>query len=658
MAMKAIIFTACACIALPISVNGQQGSTVPPVAKEGKQAWSLVYLPSLNWTEKEIGQTVRLIAQVKPDLIVSLAACPFAEAVRILDCKPALLDSATRSQSGQGCDLPAEPWSSYAGSSTLHSFGGEDGAKGQLVWLAAKAVKQPFHGPFTGEEELRALAHRQVRKQFAERHGDVVFLVDSSIPTPPEESWAWPMENVHYEQSACDVSSVLCIRPQTLRSHLDEVRRITPRMPLVHWIHSEKGIISWEVLPIDGGPAVQRLVSSKTAPRGGAGRILWLKGPESAPGMPVWLDDYINNNHALGCGNNLLPSPVGRRFGWTEARAERDPFDVLGSIDHAAEGKTKASDLPRGAVRSPGNLFSVTVGQLDEKGIYPTEGDDGINVYLDDLRGAESRLLYFQGMYGAWPSAATWFTDRYVITSGTAPWVDLPADTDKAPRFHPLTLRVFDLLSGRSFVASGMGRSDGAVHPTEEIVLPAGDYPQQEKWRSLWKAVEYSYLATPEKAPLAVGDAARGVNLAAADASTWTDLGVWPPPETWHFTPEPQEDAQVHPPQKVIPTQDPYLICKQTGDGNLQYSLNIASNEEYGMLDDRGLETNLIARAPLLIAGEEGLPKVETVRRMGENKQHLLMAGSYQKPGTDEPGNGKWMLLLDLVRHRAWSVHW
>lgn len=613
---------------------------------EAKKTWSLVYLPSLDWTKKEAEQAVKLLAQVKPDLVVSLASCPFEKAIRTLDGKPAVLDSSKRLKAGKDCDLPPESWSAYAGTSTLHPFGREGGLQGELVWLAAKAVKQPYHGPTAGDEELRSLARRQVRKQFAERHGDVVFLVDSSVPAIPEEEWAWPAENVHYEQRACDVTSVLCIRPETLMRQMDAVPRIAPRMPLVHWIHAENGVLSWEVLPIDGGPAIQRSVSSKTSPRGGNGKAAWLKGPAPAPGLPGWLDDYINNNHALGCGNNLRPSPGGRRFGWTETGIDRDAFDVLGAIDHAAEVQTKASDLQRGAVRSPGNLFSVTIGQLDEKGMYPTDGDDGINIYLDSLRGGKSRLLYFAGLYAAWPSAATWFADRYLITSGTGQWVDPPADTDKEPRFRPLTIRVFDLLSGRSFVASGMGRPDNAVHPTEEIVFPDDDYPKQEKWRSLWKAVESSYLAAPEQAPMPLGDAAKLASLTVANALSWKDLGVWPPPETWQFMPKPKDQTQTYPPQKVVPTTDPCLTCMQQADGNLQYAINI------------GEGTDLIARAPLLTSGEGGLPRVETVRRTGANNEHLLLAGSYQKPGTSEPGNGKWMLLLDLAHHRAWSVHW
>lgn len=642
---------------LPVSVNGQQTPTALSSA-ETTPVWSLVYLPSIGWTEKEIGQTVKLLGQVKPELVVSLAACPFAGAIRSLECKPEVLDSTRRLLEGKECDVPPEPWSAYAGTSTLHPIGGGNGAKSQLVWLSAEAVKQTSHGPIAGEEELRSLAIRQVRKQFAERHGDVVLLVDSSVPTPPEESWILPATNVRYEQPACAVTGVVCIRPETLRTHLDPVWRITPRMPLVHWIHSEKGVTSWEVLPIDGGPAIQRLVSSDTPPRGGNSKTAWLKGPASSTDVPKWLDDYINNNPALGCGENIRPLPGRRRFGWAETAVSRDSFDVLGAINHGAEVKTKVSDLARGAVRSPGNLFSVTVGQLDEKGVYSEEGDDGINVYLDDLRGGRSRLLYFAGLYSAWPSAATWFTDRYVITAGTSRWVDPPEDSDGGPRFHPLTIRVFDLLAGRSYAASGMPQSSRAARPTEEIIFPEGSYEQGSRWRRLWNAVEASYLASPEVAPVKVEAAATTANLSVESGVNWSDLGVWPPPENWQLVLDSEKVSQTYPPPKMIPTGDPFLTCQQTAGGELHYSLNIVGDAESADLEDTALEKNLLARAELLIAGGGSLPKVESIQRTGHDKQCLLIAGSFRRPGPESVANGKWMLLLDLLRHRAWSVHW
>ena len=59
--------------------------TAPPAVP--KRSWSLVYLPSLDWTETEIKQALALLGQIQPGLVVSLVPCPFAESVRNLACK-------------------------------------------------------------------------------------------------------------------------------------------------------------------------------------------------------------------------------------------------------------------------------------------------------------------------------------------------------------------------------------------------------------------------------------------------------------------------------------------------------------------------------------------------------------------------------------------
>lgn len=276
------------------------GESPPPAPSQAKPSWSLVYLPSLDWTEAESRQAVELLRQVKPDVVVSMAACPFAEALRSLENKPVVLDGTQRGKAGTPCGIHDAPLSAYTDTSTLHSFGGPGGAGPGLVWLSAKQVKKPFNGPEVDEGELRSLARMQIRKQLAERTGDLVLLEDPSVPTPPEREWLLPEQDVKYEQAACAVTSLVCIRPGTLQTQL--AGGISPRTPLVHWIHSGNEGIVWEALPIDSGPAVQRSVSSYSTPRGGKSMAAWLKAPVAPSEVPRWMDDYINNNQALGCG--------------------------------------------------------------------------------------------------------------------------------------------------------------------------------------------------------------------------------------------------------------------------------------------------------------------------------------------------------------------
>ena len=631
----------------------------PPPAPE--PLWSLVYLPSIEWTDAEAKQAVDLLRQLKPDLVVSMAPCPFAEAIRSLDSKPAVLDQAKRIKAGTACGVPPVPLATYADTSTLHSFGGSKSGVPGLVWLSTEGAKKSFNGPSSGEVELHSLARMQIRKQFGERRGEVVFLVDPSVPTPTEQQWVLPVRNTRVEQAASGVTGFTCIRPGTLRTEVPAIAGITPRIPLVHWISSSNNGIAWETLPIDGGPAVQRSLSTYATPGGfpNGGRIGWLKAPAATSGVPGWMDDYINHNPALGCGENIRPTQGMRRFGWTDCEVTRDTFDVLRSKQDAApEVKPETPELPRGAVRSPGNLFSITVGQLDEKGMYPEEGDDGINVYLDDRRGNESRLLYFAGLYSAWPSTATWFTDRYVITSGIGRWVDLPDDSDPAPRFHSQTIRLFDLLTGRSFEANGIALPDFPDVPTERIFFPNGRYEHEIKWRALWRAVESGYQLKPAPAPFPVEEAAAVAKLPKDGGPQWQDLGIWPPPETWQLAPEKDDWNDLNPDKRAVETGDPYLACTQTVDGQRRYTLAISGYQDSDTFWERPPTEEAVAHAELLVTGGGNLPQLETIQRMGDRNRYLLLAGTYRKPGAGEPGKGKWMLLTDLLHHRSWSVHW
>jgi hypothetical protein len=658
--MKTLVQTVVVGMILLLPGRAQELPPTPsPPAQE--PSWSLVYLPSLEWTDAEAAQTVQLLRQLKPDLVVSMAPCPFAEAIRRLECTPVVLDQTQRVKAGTACGVPLIPLAAYADTSTLHPFGDSQSGGPNLVWLSTKDAKKSFNGPSPGEAELHALARMQIRKQFGERRGEVVFLVDPSVPSPPEQQWVLPVMAAHFEQAASEVAGFTCIRPGTLRTEVPAIERLAPRVPLVHWIYSSDNGIAWQTLPIDGGPAIQRSVSTYATPRGnpGMGRIGWLKAPAASSGVPAWMDDYINNNPALGCGENIKATRAMRRFGWTDYGVTRDTFDVLRSKqDPAPEAKPEISPLPRGAVRSPGNLFSVTVGQLDEKGMYPEEGDDGINVYLEDRRRNESRLLYFAGLYSAWPSSATWFTDRYVITSGIARWLDPPDDSDPVPRFHPQTIHLFDLLTGRSFVANGIAKPDFPDVPTERIFFPNGTYVHEMKWRALWRAVEAGYQIKPEPAPFPLEEAAAVAKLPNDGEPQWKDLGIWPPPETWHLVPEKDDWNHLNPYERAVETGEPYLACTQTPDGQSRYNIAISGYHDSDTFWDRPPTEAAVAHAEILVTGGGNLPQLETIQRMGDYKRYLLLAGTYRKPGPRESPIGKWMLLTDLLYHRAWSAHW
>lgn len=291
-------------------------------------SWSLVYLPDLEWSDAEVKQTVALLQQPKPDLVVSMAPCPFAETIRNLECKPIVLDRTQRAKLGVACGVPAIPLSQYQDATTLQSFGNPAARPPCWVWLAAAPNKERFTGPGGDSEELRSLARIQVRKQFAERRNEVIFLIDPSVPTPSEERWGLPLANVHYEQATSAVTSLACLRPGSLQAEVSAIDGIAPRVPILHWIHSGAKGMEWEVLPTDGEPAIDHSALSYAAQSGSSlhTTIGWLHAPPAPSAVPLWMDDYINGNPALGCGNSRKQGATERRYGWIETGVTRDKY--------------------------------------------------------------------------------------------------------------------------------------------------------------------------------------------------------------------------------------------------------------------------------------------------------------------------------------------
>jgi hypothetical protein len=108
----------------------------------------------------------------------------------------------------------------------------------------------------------------------------------------------------------------------------------------------------------------------------------------------------------------------------------------------------------------------------------------------------------------------------------------------------------------------------------------------------------------------------------------------------------------------VVETGDPYLACTQTVDGQRRYSIAISGYQNSDTFWDRAPTEESVAHAELLVTGRGSLPQLETIQRMGDRNRYLLLAGTYRKPGAGESPKGKWMVLTDLLHHRAWSAHW
>lgn len=621
----------------------------------------MVYLPEIDWSEPEIKQAIDLLSDLKPSLVVSFSPCPFAEQIRNLPSKPKILDNKQRYQDGEKCGVPSNPLSAYVDTSTLHSIGKTDNQSPHLVWISSALGKSLYHGPRSNEDERGSLTKFQVREQMSKRQGEVVFLIDPELSLPNEKDWLLPRINVQYEQAISTMTGFACIRPDTLMKEIPAIYGIAARVPVLHWIHSGTYGMEWNILPIDKGPAIQHSNYRQTEEnnRRAIPKVKWLRAPVASSAVPPWMDHYVNNNPALKTGNTIQRGFMTRIFSWKEYDFSRDPFKLLDTDHHPIpDPKLQLPELPRGAVRSPSNLFSITVGQMGEQGWYPVDGDDGFNTYLDDRRVNKSHLIYFSGLYSPWPTAATWFTDRYVITSGIGTPVDDWTDENayNSSTEPPTTLYLFDLQTGKSFITASHARPKTRhASPTEKIFFPNElSYEEQARWRFLWSQVEAAYRIKPLDSPISIDVATSTAKLPVKPDLKWKDLGIWPPPETWQLVSEKKIDYSAHTENKIQDGGHPLLTYTEKTPGQRQYRFAISSFQDVHFNEEYALR-NIAAHADLFTTGDLHMRQINTVERVGENNECLLLAGTFTKPNTE---NGNWLLLLDLSKHRAWSSHW
>ncbi len=625
-------------------------------------SWSLVYLPSIEWSETEIADALTIINDLKPNLVLSLTPCTYADQIRKLACKPQLLDRNERSKNGIKSGTPSNPHSRYIDTSTRHSIIEASQETPNLVWLSSEEFNgNGSYGPKVNVRERDALADFQIREQMTHRQGEVIFLLDTDASIADENQWSVPWNHVRYQQAPNSMTGYTCIRPATLQTHIAAIDGIATRVPVIHRIRSGANGMEWEVFPIDGRPAIQHHTIAKSERKINAPspKVQCLKAPKVPDEVPLWMDEYVNQNPALETGKTIRRGSMSRLFRWNVEDFRRDSFHLLHANHHpVADPTMPLPELERGAVRSPSNRFSITVGQLDGNGWYPCDGDDGINVYLNDRRMNKSHLVYFQGLYGAWPSAATWFTDRYVITSGTAIPVDEYDDETgyEGSNEAPTTLYLLDLQTGKAFSTNSYAPTSARLNaPTERIFFPdASSYETQVTWKFLWQTVEAGYRIKPQEAPISIDQAIKDTQLSSKPNARWKDLGIWPSPETWKMIKKKDQEWDVDPKKIMKNAGDSFLTYTEISQGQRQYRLAISS---FSSGDFGGKHTldRIVASADLFITGEGHMPQLKSVKRFGDSEQLLLLGGIYLKPNSEE---GNWILLMDQSQLRAWSAHW
>lgn len=623
-----------------------------PTETAASTSWSLVYLPITELSDSEIKDTLVIINDLKPNMVLSLAPCNFADQMRALESKPQVLDRSERTKQGIKCGIDNHPHSGFVDTSTLHSIIAGQQDTPSLVWLSSKESENQPYGPRTDSRERDRMADSQIREQISKRKGEVIFLLDTDAAISDEVTWNLPWNNDRSKKGPHALTGFTCIRPATLQTEIAAIDGIAARVPVIHRIYSGPKGMEWSVIPIDGRPAIAHhtyAVANKNFPSVTL-QIQCLKAPVAPSEVPLWMDEYVNDNPALETGKTIRRGVMSRLFRWQIREFQRDSFHVLHADNHPApDPKLQLPELDRGAVRSPNNLFSVTVGQLKQNGFYPEEGDDGINVYLNDRRINKNLLIYFQGLYGPWPSAATWFTDRYLITSGTASPVDAWSDDTAyaGSTEAPTSLYLFDLQTGKAFSTHSYDHAPTRSNaPTERIFFPEeSSYKTQETWRFLWGTIETGYRIKPAEAPVSIGQAIEAAQQSSKPNLKWNDLGIWPAPETWQLATKNEEDSFQGEPKVYKNAGDPFLSYTETVGGQRQYRLAITNQ----------ISAEICAYADLFTTGEGPMPQLKSVVRLGDREKFLLLSGTYTKPNSE---NGSWMLLLDKSLLRAWSVHW
>ena len=655
----------------PLSPDSQAQSSAETVPA----AWSVVYLPPIDWTAGETTQAVTLIRKLKPDVVVSLGPCPFAKQLADASVKPVFLDPSNRRKPGTAPKNPTV--ATHVDASSVHPVGK---STANVVWLALEPSNSLNIGPADDGSEAKALAMWRIRKHLAELTGEVIFLVDPSIPVSDENEWVLPHSTTDSRSATSAVNCFACLRPGELQDEIPETFGVSPRVPLIHWIHGGSSSVVWLVLPIDGGPAIDRSPSTvfRRNPNPGTTPMCMVPAPAKPNPVPAWMDDYINGNTSLQCGTSRRQRPNDRIYHWFEAGTPLTPgFPKLGDPGKPApETKDETGKLPHDAVRSPSGDFALLPGQFDDIGSYPAEGDDGINVMLTDMRIGKTDALYFAGLHEAWPTAATWFTDRFVLTSGfgcTCDPVVSASDTWDAsgisgrfltPQLAAQTVRLFDFQTHRSYITHSLGNGPdrGTASFTERIAFPGNNLRDPSPWKALWNAVRSVYQAKPEDAPFTPGAVAETVKMPLEGTPQWRDLGIWPPPDTWELIDAGNTNPEIqHPSFRYMPvqmeTEDPYLLRTEPIEGNTTYSIRIIGSHEGSRFMDSEKLADVVAKAPILTTGRGCLPRLDTIHRMGEDRRFLILAGTYQTPGGDASDRRIWILLTDLASHRTWSLH-
>lgn len=616
--------------------------------------WSVLVLPDLERTPEEIAMTTATIGRIRPDTIVSAKAYDWLDNIPRKDGKPAVvLDTFPQ----QAVDPGPDPFAKFFDSSTITPIPHSGGTAASLLQCLIGEKPFFFIGPryerYEEMAEKRLITNRRIRRSFVEMSGDVVFSLNAPVPNLGGYSWNLPGFSDPADRPKSSIRRAAIVVKSSLPTDLPARPGVSRRMPLVHLITGRASSLDWDSLPVDGGAAIWHGSSPGVTLRTSSDRANGLLvGPKITPAVPSWIDEYITENPR-------------DHLQWQEVHGhEATGFPEL-KIEGEELTQTEGGpdNPPHDTIRSPRNLFALLGTQLDEDGI-PADGDDGLNVYLEDLRSKKIGKFYYAGLSSAWPSGAKWFTDRYLIISGSSSNHYL--DSQEEPfemeglrqREHGSVgqVRLFDLWQGTAYIAE-VPDTTAMRGFSEHISFPPphGSSPQS-LWQDIWDAVRKSYDPKPTTAPMSPAEAVAISGQSPAADAKWTDLGQWPPVETWNLDPQPRMDALPFAQAEGVPTVDPLLTRFDFAGDRSVYSLAIHRFQEDAIYHNE--EAPEIARADILTTGGGYLPRLKSIRRTGQNNRMLVLSGDSPSAGGDPSQRKNWLLLVDLLKHQAWRMDW
>lgn len=610
--------------------------------------WTLAVVPRLDWTAGEIAVAREWLKAAKPDVVAAIGRPEWLESTEKVAGSPSInlapVAGEDRETKNDGIVV------SYARMPLS--------AQSRSLEIIHAAVRRSGKYPISINRGDEAEAVRKLGEMAATTDADQVIILDDAEVAGALEGEA--IGNV----TRPGTTAAIHIIGSRLASDIP-ARPDHPRVPLIHLLTCSGKDMDWHVFPITGEPAVHAAKFPAEA------RFDRYSHPPLTldwhpPRIPHWIDAYVCENPALFPHlGDTAKRPCPRRLRW-EKHGLGGGFPLFRDFEGRANWTDQSlpAHLPGDGVRSPGSKFAyLPWSDTPEDG-----GDDGQGVHVVELKTGRVVQLYWIGVSGGKPLAATWFTDRYLLERhfNYDPCGGLD-DRDDPGQFHTVenhSLTLYDFVTGEEYFLAeeDLDRRHGKGVFRNRIFFPPGEVSGVSPLRAVWDAGQAAIDSPPAEAPVAVADACKLAGVPSC-GSPWKKLGVWPPPECWRLLDANGQSVYegLHDSgwqaMKESPVLERKAISRKPSFDLIAYKIKSPAGGVKSKAGNRPPEEwPTVARAPLFATGLGHLPEITSVRTTGAKNRLTLIAGKAGFPAGRGSRPGWWMLLLDAVSHQAWRV--